>query len=62
MKVLGTDYHEAMSNLYFRATYATLAGAMAFFAVIFIPAWTLDYWQGWALFLTLMVSTTLVTI
>ncbi len=51
-----------MTNLYLRTIYAALAGAIAFFAVIFIPAWTLDYWQGWAFFLTLMVSTTLVTI
>ncbi len=58
----GTDYHEVMSNLYLRAVGGTLAGAMVFFALIFIPAGTLDYWQGWAFFLTLMVSTTLVTI
>jgi protein-S-isoprenylcysteine O-methyltransferase Ste14 len=51
-----------MSNLYLRAACGTLAGAMVFFAAIFIPAWTLDYWRGWAFFLTLIVSTTLVTI
>lgn len=51
-----------MDNLYLRAIGATLAGAAAFLAVIFIPAWTLDYWQGWAFFLILMVPTTLVTI
>jgi protein-S-isoprenylcysteine O-methyltransferase Ste14 len=51
-----------MSNLYLRAIWATLAGAALFFAAIFIPAWRLDYWQGWAFFLTLMVSTALVTI
>jgi protein-S-isoprenylcysteine O-methyltransferase Ste14 len=51
-----------MDHLCLRAICGTLAGALAFFAVIFIPAWTLDYWQGWAFFLTLMVSTTLVTI
>ncbi len=50
-----------MTNLYLRTIYAALAGALGFFAVIFIPAWTLDYWQGWVFFLTLMVSTTLVT-
>lgn len=53
---------EAMSKLYLRAICATLAGGVAFFAVIFIPAWTFDYWQGWAFFLSLMISTTLVTI
>ncbi len=51
-----------MSNLYLRAICGTLVGAAAFFAIIFIPAWTLDYWQGWAFFATLMVSTALVTI
>jgi protein-S-isoprenylcysteine O-methyltransferase Ste14 len=51
-----------MRSLYLRAIYRTVAGAMVFFAAIFAPAWTLDYWQGWAFFLTLVVSTTLVTI
>ena len=51
-----------MNNLYFRAIRGSLAGFVAFFAVIFIPAWTLDYWQGWAFFATLSLSTTLVTI
>jgi protein-S-isoprenylcysteine O-methyltransferase Ste14 len=51
-----------MDSLYLRAICGTLAGAVVFFAVIFVPAWTLDYWQGWAFFLTLMVSTMLVTI
>jgi len=51
-----------MDHLYLRAIGGTLAGAVTFFAVIFIPAGTLDYWQGWVFFLTLMVSTTLVTI
>ena len=51
-----------MDKLCLRAAFGTLAGAIVFFAVIFIPAWTLDYWQGWAFFLTLMVSTTSVTI
>ncbi len=51
-----------MDNLYLRAIRATLVGTGAFFAVIFVPAWTLDYWEGWAFFLTLSVSTTLVTI
>jgi hypothetical protein len=53
---------QPMSNLYLRATCGTLAGAVAFFAAIFIPTWTLDYWRGWAFFLTLMISTTFVTI
>jgi protein-S-isoprenylcysteine O-methyltransferase Ste14 len=51
-----------MNNLYLRAICGTLAGTAAFFAIIFIPAWTLNYWQGWAFFATLSISTTLVTI
>lgn len=41
---------------------AALRGFLWFFALIFIPAWTLDYWQGWAFFLTLAICTSLVTI
>jgi protein-S-isoprenylcysteine O-methyltransferase Ste14 len=51
-----------MDNLYLRTIGGSLAGFIAFFAVIFIPAWTLEYWQGWAFFATLWVSTMLVTI
>jgi protein-S-isoprenylcysteine O-methyltransferase Ste14 len=51
-----------MGYLCLRALGGTLAGAAVFFALIFIPAWTFDYWRGWAFFVTLMVSTTLVTI
>lgn len=51
-----------MDNLYSRAIRATVGGFVCMFAVIFIPAWTLDYWQGWAFFLTLSISTTLCTI
>jgi len=51
-----------VDDLYVRAVRAALVGYLWFFAVIFIPAWTLHYWQGWAFFLTLSISTTLVTI
>jgi protein-S-isoprenylcysteine O-methyltransferase Ste14 len=51
-----------MDNLYLRTIRATLVGTGAFLAVIFVPAWTLDYWQGWAFFGTLSISTILVTI
>jgi protein-S-isoprenylcysteine O-methyltransferase Ste14 len=51
-----------MEHLYVRAVWATLAGFAAFFAVIFIPAWTLHYWQGWLLFVTLGTSTALATL
>ena len=51
-----------MDPLYLRATFGALSGTAVFFALIFIPAWTFDYWQGWAFFATLSLSTTLVTL
>jgi protein-S-isoprenylcysteine O-methyltransferase Ste14 len=53
---------KAMDNLYLRAIRATVGGTIVFFAIIFIPAWTLDYWQGWVFVGTLMVPSILVTI
>jgi protein-S-isoprenylcysteine O-methyltransferase Ste14 len=50
-----------MSNLYLRAVRAALFGFLCFFAVIFLPAWTLDYWQGWVFLLTVSVLATLAT-
>jgi protein-S-isoprenylcysteine O-methyltransferase Ste14 len=51
-----------MRTLYVRAIWSTIAGFIALFAVIFIPAWTLDYWRGWAFFASLGISTTLATL
>jgi protein-S-isoprenylcysteine O-methyltransferase Ste14 len=51
-----------MNGLYARVIRATVAGTVVFLAVIFIPAWTLDYWQGWAFVGTLSVSSIVVTI
>ena len=51
-----------MNSLIFRAALGTIVGYVFFFSIIFIPAWTLDYWQGWTFFVTLSLSTTLVTI
>ena len=51
-----------MDTLYLRAIRVTFIGAAAFFAIIFVPAWTLMYWQGWVFFATLSISTMLVTI
>jgi protein-S-isoprenylcysteine O-methyltransferase Ste14 len=51
-----------MNNLYLRAFRAMFGGAIVFLALIFIPAWTLDYWQGWVFFGTFMVSLILITI
>jgi protein-S-isoprenylcysteine O-methyltransferase Ste14 len=51
-----------MNSLILRAALGTIVGYVFFFAIIFVPAWTLDYWQGWVFFVTLSLSTTLVTI
>jgi protein-S-isoprenylcysteine O-methyltransferase Ste14 len=51
-----------MDTLYRRAIRETLVGSAAFFGVIFIPAGTLYYWQGWAFLATLLLPTILVTL
>jgi protein-S-isoprenylcysteine O-methyltransferase Ste14 len=50
-----------MDSVSRRAIRGVVVGNVVFFAMIFIPAWTLDYWQGWVFFLMLAVSTALVT-
>src|SRR5215469_14486634 len=50
------------SNLNLRAIRATLFGGIACFILIFLPAWTLDYWRGWVFFATFMAPLTLITI
>ena len=51
-----------MNDLFSRIVRATVGGTVVFLAIIFIPAGTVDYWQGWAFAGTLMVSSLLVTI
>jgi hypothetical protein len=51
-----------MNDLFARIVRATIGGTLAFLAIIFIPAGTLDYWQGWAFAGTLLVSSLLVTV
>ena len=51
-----------MSNLNLRAILGTLSGGIAFFILIFLPAWTLDYWQGWVFLGTFMLPLTLITV
>jgi protein-S-isoprenylcysteine O-methyltransferase Ste14 len=51
-----------MSSLFSRIVRATVSGTAVFLAIIFIPAGTVDYWQGWAFAGTLLVSSLLVTI
>jgi protein-S-isoprenylcysteine O-methyltransferase Ste14 len=50
-----------MNSLYIRAIRATAIGTITFFVIIFVPAWTLDYWQGWVFFAMLSVPAILVT-
>ena len=51
-----------MDDLFSRVVWATLSGTVAFLAIIFLPAGTVDYWQGWAFSGTLTVSSLLVTV
>ena len=51
-----------MNDLFSRIVRATVGGTVVFLAIIFIPAGTVDYWQGWAFAGTLMVLLLLVTI
>lgn len=50
-----------MDKLSRRAVRGSLIGNAVFFAIIFAPAGTLAYWQGWVFFLTLAVLTALAT-
>jgi protein-S-isoprenylcysteine O-methyltransferase Ste14 len=54
--------HGFMSSLFSRIVRATIGGTAVFLAIIFIPAGTVDYWQGWAFAGTLLVSSLLVTV
>ncbi len=60
--LLDTWCRKAVNNLYRRAVRSALAGFCWFFTIMFIPAWTFNYWQGWAFFLTLAILTSLATI
>jgi protein-S-isoprenylcysteine O-methyltransferase Ste14 len=51
-----------MNNLYARAVRAGLLSIIVLAAQIFIPAGTLQYWQGWAFLLTFSVGSTAVTV
>ena len=52
---------KATSSVLSRAVWTTIFGSAWFFACIFIPAWTLNYWQGWVFFITILLSTCLAT-
>jgi protein-S-isoprenylcysteine O-methyltransferase Ste14 len=45
-----------MGDLYIRAIRSTILGAILMAALIFLPAGTLDYWQGWVFFALFFVA------
>src|SRR5215831_2460438 len=51
-----------MSKLYVKAIKSAVFGLIAFAALLFVPAGTLDYWQGWAFLATFVFSTVLMTV
>jgi protein-S-isoprenylcysteine O-methyltransferase Ste14 len=51
-----------MWDLYLRTARLMLVATIAFFVAIFVPAWTLDYWQGWAFFAASLAPLTLITV
>src|SRR5215510_2249320 len=51
-----------MDNLHARTIRAGLRGFIVVAALIFLPAWTLRYWQGWAFLATFTVASTVLTV
>jgi protein-S-isoprenylcysteine O-methyltransferase Ste14 len=51
-----------MDDLNARATRAGLRGFAVFAILIFLPAGTLDYWQGWTLLVTFAAASTALTV
>jgi protein-S-isoprenylcysteine O-methyltransferase Ste14 len=51
-----------MDPLYRQVFVQSIAGAVVFLALLFVPAWTLNYWQGWLFFGVFAASTTSFTI
>ena len=49
-----------MKNLYIRAIRSTILGAIVMAAFIFLPAGTLNYWQGWVFFAFFFVSSSVI--
>jgi protein-S-isoprenylcysteine O-methyltransferase Ste14 len=51
-----------MNKLYVKAIRSAIFGIIAFAALIFLPAGTLNYWQGWSFLATFVFSTLIVTV
>jgi len=45
-----------VKNLYIRAIRSTILGAIVMATLIFLPAGTLSYWQGWVFFALFFVA------
>src|SRR4030095_12748709 len=51
-----------MSKLYVKAIKSAIFGIIAFAALIFLPAGTLNFWQGWVFLATFVFSTLIITV
>jgi protein-S-isoprenylcysteine O-methyltransferase Ste14 len=51
-----------VNALYLQAFRSAFIGTLVMAALLFVPAWTLDYWQAWAFMATFVVSTAIITI
>jgi protein-S-isoprenylcysteine O-methyltransferase Ste14 len=51
-----------VSKLHVRAIKSAIFGIIAFAALIFLPAGTLNYWQGWAFLAAFVFSTLIITV
>lgn len=51
-----------MNKLHLRAIRSSIFGTLTMAALLFIPAGTLNYWEGWAFMATFIVSTTVITV
>src|SRR6516165_5205875 len=51
-----------MSLLYWQLVRSSIFGTLVFIALIFIPAGTLYYWQGWAYLSTFIICSAMYTV
>ena len=51
-----------MSKLYLRTIRSAIFGLVALAVLIFVPAGTINYWQGWAFLGTFVLSTLIITV
>src|SRR5262245_55484084 len=58
------DYRRrlGMSDLNFRAVRSSLLGILALAVLLFLPAWTLDYWQAWLFMAVFAACSTAITV